>query len=439
MNIYLLTILLAQPILPELPVPPELSPSLERPVVVPLEHDTLGVRLTLGAPLGFKLFTRQDDPRFSHRTSLWFVQRTDHFCGRQHAASMALVASLNQVQIVSGIEAVRFENTVPLEDSGAQWPRSYANTSLEGLWHRQTLLAGIEAQAYSSTMSATRRTGGQTTARFFADMPWARALSSTQARLDPEGLVVLSDAFFQYQAGFMLITPSLQARLHPHEDNLLGAGASLNLIAVLGTLSVEFEGSYRRQNPVLLDSALLGPVQAGIVPQTRSRTLTDQLRIGAGYEGVECFVFTEQGEGVFWQSDLQGLPAIGSSDFSHTGAQVETKLERGRLSMAGTLRFLFAEPQTPWTPLWELRDSMSVRFSPFAAFVLIQAADERRSEEAYQSAYALLGCGVFYEREPFRVLLRADDLLDRRPQLWPGLAEEGRRLSLSVSLFATEC
>lgn len=444
MNPLLAMILFAQPILPELPPPPELEPPLERPIVVPLEHDTLGLGLVLGSGFGFELLARQDSPLFSSRSALSVCERTDHFHGMQQTGKAVLTVNLKPIQVSAEIEGIRFENSASLDEleySGTgenPRPRLYADASIEGLWHRKNVLAGIKTQAYSSTMSGSERTGGQTTARVFADMPWGRLLSRTQARINPEGIEVLTDAIFQYQAGFMLITPSMQGRVYPNEDALLGAGACLNLLALIGTISLEFEGCYHRSRPLLLDSILLEPVNAGLAPDVQGRRLADQLRVGAGFEGVEISVFTEQGEGVFWQRGDEGLPELGSIDFFQTGGEVGAKLERGRLSLVGNLRFLFAEPQTPWTSLWEFSDSMSVKFNSFQVYVLIEARDQRRSEDAYESSYALLGCGVAYEREPFCVLLRADDLLDRRPQRWPGLSDAGRRLTFGVSLFSTD-
>jgi hypothetical protein len=423
MNPLLTIILFTQPILPELPPPPELEPPLERPVVVPLEHDTLGLGLALGSGFGFELLARQDSPLFSNRSALSVCERTDHFHGMQQTGKAALTVNFKPIQVSSEVEGIRFENLVSLDEleySGAEetpQPRFYVDASLEGLWHRKNLLAGIKTQAYSSTMSGSERTGGQTTARFFADMPWGRLLSRTQARIDPEGLAVLTDAIFQYQAGFMLITPSMQGRVYPNEDALFGAGACLNLLALI---------------------VLLEPVNAGLAPEVQGSRLADQLRVGAGFEGVEISIFTEQGEGVFWQQGDEGLPELGSIDFFQTGGEVGAKLERGRLSLEANLRFLFAEPQTPWTSLWEFSDSMSVKFNPFKVFVLVEARDQRRSEDAYESSYALLGCGILYEREPFCVLLRADDLLDRCPQRWPGLPDAGRRFTFAVSLFSTD-
>jgi hypothetical protein len=444
MNPLLPIILFAQPILPELPPPPELEPPLERPVVVPLEHDTLGVGLAVGSAFGFELLARQDSPLLSNRSALSLYERTDHFHGMQQLGKALLTLDIKPIQVSAEIEGIRFENFASLDEleysveEETPQPRFYADASLEGFWHRKNLLAGIETQAYSSTMSGSERSGGETTARVFADMPWGKLLSRTEARLDPEGIGVLTDAIFQYQAGFMLITPSVQGRVYPNEDALLGAGACLNLLALIGTLSLEFEGFYHRARPLLLDSVLLGPVNAGLAPDVQGRTLTDQLRLGAGFEGVEISVFTEQGEGVFWQQGDEGLAELASIDFSQTGGEVGAKLERGRISLVGNLRFFFAEPETPWTSLWEFSDSMSVKLNPFQAFVLIEAMGQRGSEGAYESSYALLGCGVLYEREPFRVLLRADDLLDHRPQLWPGLPDAGRRFTFAVSLFSTD-
>jgi len=444
MSCLIALLLINQPIIPQLPPPPELEPPLERPVVIPLEHDTLGVSMALGAPFGFELLARQDGPILSGRTALSIHERADHFHGLQQLGKAQLVANIKSLQIASGIQGLRYANTDLTEEFGHPEaandpePRSYADAWLRGLWHHLNLLAGVEAQAYTSTMSGNHRSGGQATARVFVDRPWARLLSRNQARINPEGMEFLTDAIFQYQASFMLITPALQGRLSPTQDNPAGAGASLNLVAVLGNLSLEFEGSYRRKIPILLDSMLLAPVQATLAPEVQPHILTDHLRVGAGYEGVEVSIFTEQGEGLFWQAGPQGYPQVGLFDFSQTGGRVATKLERDKLSLVGKLRFLFSEPQTPWTPLWEFTDSMSVKLARWEAFVLIGASGERRSGEVYESSYALLGCGVFYEREPFRLLLRADDLLDRRPQCWPGLPDAGRRVTLSVALFSTE-
>jgi hypothetical protein len=440
MNALITLLLLAQPIMPELHPPPELEPSHERPVVIPLEHDTLGVGMALGAPFGFELLARQDGPFLLSHAALSIHERTDHFHGLQQLGKTQLVANIKSLQIAAGIQGLRYENTALPEwfDRPAMESRSYADAWLQGLWHHSDLLVGVETQAYTSTMSGAQRSGGRATARIFAARPWAKMLSKTQARLNPEGMEFLTDAIFQYQAGFMLITPSLEGRLAPAQNNPAGAGASLNLVAVLGNLSLKFEGCYRRKTPLLLDSVLLAPVQATLAPQVQGHILADRLQVGAGYEGVEVSIFTEQGEGLFWRTGPQGFPQVELFDFNQTGCEVGAKLERDKLSLVGKLRFGFSEPQTPWTPLWELTDSMSVKFTPLEAFVLIGASGERRSEEVYESSYALLGCGVFYEREPFRVALRADDLLDRRPQLWPGLPDAGRRFSLSVALFSTD-
>ncbi len=260
MSCLIALLLINQPIIPQLPPPPELEPPLERPVVIPLEHDTLGVSMALGAPFGFELLARQDGPILSGRTALSIHERADHFHGLQQLGKAQLVANIKSLQI-------------------------------GGLWHHWNLLAGVEAQAYTSTMSGNHRSGGQATARVFVDRPWARLLSRNQARINPEGMEFLTDAIFQYQASFMLITPALQGRLSPTQDNPAGAGASLNLVAVLGNLSLEFEGSYRRKIPILLDSMLLAPVQATIAPEVQPHILTDHLRVGAGYEGVEVSIF----------------------------------------------------------------------------------------------------------------------------------------------------
>lgn len=440
MNALITLLLLAQPIMPELPPPPELEPPYERPVVIPLEYDTLGVSMALGAPFGFELLARQDGPFLSSRTALSIHERADHFHGLEQLGKTALVVNIKSLQIAAGVQGLRYENTVLPEglDRPAAGSRSYADARLQGLWHRSDLLVGVEAQAYTSTMSGARRSGGQATTRVFLARPWARLLSKTQARLNPEGMEFLTDAILQYQAGFMLITPSIQGRLSPKGNNPAGAGASLNLLAVLSNLSLKFEGYYRRKTPVLLDSLLLAPARASFAPEVQGHILSDRLQVGAGYEGVEVSIFTEQGQALFWQAGPQGYPQVGLFDFNQTGCEVGAKLERDKLSLVGKLRFGFSEPQTPWTPLWELTDSMSLKFAPWGAFVLIEASDKRRSEEVYESSYALLGFGVFYEREPFRVLLRADDLLDRRPQRWPGLPDAGRRFSLSVALFSTD-
>lgn len=423
----ILQTLLTQPLLPELPPPLELQPPTRRPVVVPLEHDTLGVGLNAGNPLGFSVIAREEGPKLSAKAGLTILQRNDHYNGFERNGVINAAGKIRNLLLTAGFRLFDFTDTTP---------HGFTDLSLGLFWHESTVLATLSAHGFSSTMAGKKRHGGDVFAKFYWDNPWARTLFAAQARLYPEGWGVLSDVRTQHQIGFILITPSLQGCVIPGEEEPWRAGVGLNLLAVFSDLSLELDASYNKTRPVIVDSFLLAPVNAGIGPDASFYHLTEEIVLGAGYRGVEFSFFAEQGSANFWQTN-QGLALLGEESYANVGAEVRVGLERGGFSNFGSLRFLFNEPTTSWTPSWEFSDSLSVQAAGFGGFVVMDAGGDRRSGEILAPPYFLLGSGVYYDDEPFRVVLRADDLLNLASQRWPGLPGPGRRVSVELLLFTT--
>lgn len=424
MNVYLISLLLSQIILPELPPPPELEPPADRPVVVPLGYDTLGVEIVLASRLGFEFTARRNAPGLIGRTSLGMYERRDYFKGAEQRARIDITRCFNSLQLGAGADVAAYQS--------ASCEQSYGTLSLRGMWQGTDLLAGLSAQGYDSRMSDELREGIILTSTLFIPTDWARFLLRVRGSAEPEGELLVADGFIQYQWRSVLITPRLQTRVP------FGVSAGGSILALLGNVTLELEGDYRHLQPVLLDSFLLDPVTASLASGTNPWLIQDRLRLVAGYRGVEVAVFFTNGNHLYWQMSADGsMPGITSGDFFRTGAEMSVDLERSGVSNQSTLRVLAFEPDNTWTPLWGFTDSLSFHRKGWGGFVAIEAGGERATGEVLAEPYALVGFGVYFEREPFRALLRADDLFDRRPQRWPGLAEPGRRLSLSCALFSS--
>jgi hypothetical protein len=422
--------LISQPILPELPTPPELEPHSQRPVVLPLENDTIGVAVMLGSPFGLDLFFRQDGPSLSYRGGGGVSDRRDYYQGIERRARIAFKNTHKALQLGCAAEVCDFRDTQA---------RSFANVSLFGFLHHRNTLTGLELLGYRSTMTLAERMSGSFLGRFFWQTPWFNTLVRLRSDLDQKSFGMFADGIFQYQLGFLLLTPSVQARFLPQTSKVAGAGAGLDVIAVIGNLSLELDGRYSFSHPVVVDTILLGPVSASLAPGLDNHLTEDRLSFCLGYQGVEMSVFASRGDDFFWSADsLDSLPLLTESEFSRIGAEVKMKLERPYLSNNGFLRVYFTGYETPWTPLWSLSDSITARFGYFGAFGKLEASAGRTAAWISESPSVVAGLGVFYDMEPFRLSLRVDDILDRRPQLWPGLASSGRRVSFLVTLFSSK-
>lgn len=436
MKIFMLIFLFRQPVLPQLPPPPELEPPQNRPLVIPLENDTLGVEVVVGSPFGFGFLFRQDGSVFSTRGWGSAHERVDHFRGLEGRGLLDAVFVFQPFQVHTRFEGVYFQDSSSV--SGYIDPL-YANSSLDLLWHLEEFLAAMQTSGYYSTMTQNRRRGGKITLRFFSDRPWGNLLSRTQIMMSPEGQVLISDGFFQSQLGIVLLTPRLQGSIDFGTDTPLGGGAGLNVLGVLGNLTLEIDGIYHCFSLIDLDTFLIDPVYASILPGFKGYEISDRGFINAGYQGVELGVFFERGEWFSWQfAQTDGIAEISRYQDTRFGLQTNMRLERKNVSNTGRLRVLASTPSNFWIPPWEFVDSLAVSIEPWGGFIVLNAEGERHCTGLEEPAYVLLGCGLWFEREPFRLLLRVDDLLDFRPQRWPGLRDPGRRFSLTVSLFSTE-
>lgn len=429
MNLLLLLMLVTQPVLPELPPPAQPQVPTEQPVVIGLGQDTLSIQVLFGKPFGFGALARRDGEVISVRTRLGACERADHFQGLQRSAAAELAGNLGAVQLRSETQAASFSPLDNRED------RFYGEAYLSGLWHGSGLLTSLKLGGYASSLPGTRRKGGRGSLRLFTELPWGRLLSRTQISVEPPGLGVVTEAYTQHQLGFVLITPKLEARFLPEEPSPWGWGAGLCMIAVVGSFSILAEGRYQEMSMVILDSVLAEPVQAVLDTRAERYTLTDEARAGIGFHGVEVFLFAQKGKGLFWLApDSLGFPRLSSRVFSRTGTEVNLKLERDYFSNVGTMYLVFSEP-CDWIPPFKIIDSLSVNLGSITGFGILEVGGERTTDGYSDAGYTVLGCGVSYRREPFLFTLRADDLLDRRPMRFPGLADGGRRFSFLVSLF----
>ncbi len=431
MNVLALSLILfAQPILPELPIPPELEPHSERPLVLPLENDTIGMAVMLGSPLGFGLFFRQDGPKITYRGEGSFFERHDYYSGIERKAKLSLKNIFKPFQLGTTVDTRNFLS----EDS-----RSFSTASVFGFMHHLNTLTGLELQGCRSTMALEERISGSVLARLFWQAPWFNTLFHLRSSIESQSFNMITDGILQYQSGFILLTPSIQARFQSGTERTLGAGGGLNVIAVFGNLSLEVDGRYSYARPVLLDTFLLAPVKASLDAGLDNLLTGDRLSFGLGFQGVEMNLFAARGEDFFWTEDtLDSLPLLTNVPFSRLGAEVKIKLERPYLSNNGFLRLYFNEPETPWTPLWSFSDSMTAHYDRFGLFAKLDACASLSAAGVYEAPYVVAGAGIFYEIEPFRLSLRVDDILDRRPQLWPGVESTGRCISLFVSLFSSK-
>lgn len=431
MNMILLPlILISQPVLPELPPPPELDPHAQRPFVLPLENDTVGVDLVLGSPFGFDLFFRQDGAFLSYRGAASLCERRDYYSGMERKARFALKNVFKSFQLSSNFDCRDFRGP----DT-----RSFYTATVAGFLNHSNTLTSLEFQGYRSRMTVPGKSGGNLLARMFWQAPWFNTLFRVRGALDGPSLELVTDGMLQYQYSFILLTPSIQARFIPGDENPIGAGAALNAIAVFENLSLELNGCYNCTYPLLLDTFLFAPVTASISPDAQSHFTDKRLAFGFGYKGVEMNLFVAGGTNYFWTQDtIDSLPLLQESPLSQTGAELKIKLERPFLSNNGFLRIFFNEPETPWTPLWAFSDSITARYKYLGAFAILDACAARSTLLTYEAPYIIAGAGMFYELEPFRAVLRVDDILDRRPRSWPGLASPGRRVSLSVTLFSSK-
>lgn len=419
-----------QPVLPELPPPSELEPPSQRPTVVPLEYDTLGIAMQLGSSYGFCLLARNDGPVLAERGRLALTERNDHFKGMERFAYLDVAGTLRAFQSFASFQVYSFETSSS---------RNYVNPSIASLWHNANLLVAARLQGYASTMSGEDRRGADLSAKVFWGIPTIRILERNQARLDPRGFSFISDFTMQSQLGFLLITSGLEVAILPEKENLFRPGAGLDLLAVLGNFTIDLDGHYQQTTPYIPDTLLLAPVQASISGDVTSCVFSDRIQVKLGYRGVDFTVFAERGRQPFWELDtISALPELQMQEFSRGGTEVHLALEHGYFSNFGSLRVFLTGVNTSWTPLWELNDSLNVRWSDWGGFFNVSAAGERRSRDTNEQPYVMVGIGFFYEKEPFRLLLRTDDLFDRRPLFWPGVPGPGRRVSLSLSLFSTK-
>lgn len=420
----------SQPILPEFPPPLDLEPPTDKPLVIPLENDTIGVGIDLGSPFGLDIAARQDGGLVSYRAYLSLHERNDYYEGVERMLKGALKGVIGKFQTGASVDARSYSSAEE---------KFFSDAILFGFWHHTNTLAGFELQRYESTMNNDDISGYALNARFFLDKSWAKALIKNATFIRQGSFETYVDGFMQYQLGFILLTPNLQARVLTSEKNPLGAGAGLNLIAVIGNFTLGLDGRYKYATPVILDTFLLNPVNAGISDAAKSRLLEDRLGLILGYRGVEIEGFVSRGEGFFWQRDgTMPYPLLTLVPYTLAGVEARTKLERENVSSTGIVRINLYQDGTVWTPPWLLSDSLTVRFNSIGGFGIIKTSGPRVCAFEEIGPSVELDAGLFYEREPFRVVLRADDLLDSRPQIWPGVLPSGRRLSLSLTLFSSE-
>lgn len=425
MTFHFLLVLFSQVIIPELAPPETLDAPSERPAVVPLGYDTLGVEVFLSTRLGFDFTARRDAARFAGRTSLGMFERRDHFEGAEQRAKIDLASTFNQMQVVAEVEAVGFQSTHISRE------KTYGIAALSSFWQAPDFLIELLAQGYRSRMQEESGDGLILKSRFLIPRDRTRFLARVRGSMESAGDAVVTDCFIQHQWGSILLTPNIQARLP------LGASAGLNVLALLGNLALEFDGCYRRFQPILLDSILIEPINAAIAYSTEPWLIQDRLSMGLGYKGVQVEIFAVNGDHLYWQvSSDSSIPVIGPRDFFQGGAEVKVELERKDISNQTVLRLFAFDPGDTWIPLWSFSDSLALQLEPWGGFISLKAQSERSTGQVTSEPYVLVGVGVFYEREPLRVILSADDLLDRRPSRWPGLREPGRRVSLSCAFFS---
>lgn len=430
----LVVLIFLQPVLPELPVPPDLEPPTERPAVAPLEYDTMGISLNLGSTISFEFLARNDEPRLSECAKLALAERDDHYRGTDRYAYLDITGVLGAFQSSASAQFISRSTSCDWVDS-----RRYSNLNLVALWHRSNLLAASRLEGYASTLSGQNRNVAGLSAKLFWTGSNVRLLSRNLVRLDAHTLGIISDLIMQSQVGFLLITPRVGLAILPDEETFFRPGAGLDLLAVLGNFTFDLEGYYRQTSSFIPDTMLLGPVEASLAQGIPPYTFCDLVQAKLGYRGVDLTLFAEHGSGPFWEFDsLRGLPQLQIQEFSRSGGKFGFSLEQGNFTNTGSLKVFLPGAATSWTPLWELMDSLHFTGSTLGGFFKISASGERESRGISEQPYVLVGAGVYYEKEPFRLLLRVDDLLDRSPFLWPGIRGPGRRVSLSVSLFSTE-
>jgi hypothetical protein len=427
MNSLFLFFLICQPVVPDLPELLDLPAPTKRPIVVPLEYDTISLGMYLGNSLGFDLIARYDTTSINGRAYIKSIDRRDHFQGVEQQGVIDIIYSSNHMQLDLNGFGVEYRQA---SGNPEQYETNYGTASLYGLWQKNKYLGSVEAGGYRSWMTGNLHQGAWVSSRFFLETPWARMLYKLSGRVDSNRISVVADIFGQRTHGSFLITPRVQLR-YP-----FGASVGGTFLALLGRITLELDGDLRRFSPVVLDTFLNGPVSANIEAGTDPWFVKDHLKLGIGYSGVNVEVFLENGDKLYWQKMAGGIPELTSNQLLTGGIDAKLRLEHKNLSNYGGARVLFAPPGEVWEPQWLLSDSLTLYKNHWGSFIVLTAGGERYAPGDQDDAYALIDLGVYYQREPFRVLLRADDLLDRRPFRWPGLADPGRRISLVVGLFS---
>ncbi len=423
-------------ILPQLPPPADLNPPTQRPILIPLKSDTMAVELSAFSPFGVQVIARRDGSLISARTQISVKKRNDFFNGFSRYA--ALRASVVSSPLQLGI-ASRYYNFLTEEE------KSYLDGNISGTWYNSFLFLQMDSKIFTSDIMEKKRSGASLQTGLFTELPWAKLMWVTDGFILPDGAGAITTLITQHQFGFMMITPEVQGYAFRDSANTMNydIGAGLDVIAVLGNLALELEGKYKKADYVIFDSLFLHPITAQLKPNLRPYWVENGIRLGANYRGVELALDAKNAQGFFWQSEEcandKGICiALDRTEYLRLEGELGIRIEKKYVSNTLNASVFLIGDDTPWTPRWTFTDSLCLHFTSWGVFSKVEAGGKRISQALTDAPYLLVSTGLYYDREPFRVVLRADDLFDRRFQPWPGLADSGRRIGLRVSFFSTK-